>query len=125
MQLVNLNSGQRSKALERLTTQTPKDITNKILTTLSSIISYEEKLNRDYSIHSYNLVGDNTDQPENVYIIHTEYPSFVIDLDTDDVEWLDQIEGEDETELTDEMNRLLSEANTFYMREVDRYESMD
>jgi len=41
------------------------------------------------------------------------------------VEWLDQIEGEDETELTDEMNRLLSEANTFYMREVDHYESMD
>ena len=33
------------------------------------------------------LVGDNTDQPENVYIIHTEYPRFVIDLDTDDVEW--------------------------------------
>lgn len=71
------------------------------------------------------LVGDNTDHPENVYIIHTEYPRFVIDLDTDDVEWLDQIEGEDETELTDEMNRLLSEANTFYMREVDRYELMD
>ncbi len=61
MQLVNLNNGQRSKALERLTTQTPKDITNKILTTLNSIISYEEKLNRDYSIHSYNLVGENTE----------------------------------------------------------------
>lgn len=61
MELVTLNNGQRSKALERLTTQTPKDTTDKILITLNSIISYEEKLNKDYSLHSYKLVGDNSD----------------------------------------------------------------
>ena len=71
------------------------------------------------------LVGDNTDYPENVFIIHTEYPRFVIDLDSDEVEWLDDIEGEDETELTDEMSKLLDEANTFYIREVERYEAME
>ena len=71
------------------------------------------------------LVGDNTDQPENVYIINTEFPRFVIDLDTDEVEWLDDIDGEDETELTDEMSKLLDEANTFYMREVERYEALE
>ena len=59
MELIQLDDSLRTKALERLTTQTPKDITNKILTTLNSIISYEEKLNKDYSIHSYHLVGDN------------------------------------------------------------------
>ena len=61
MELVTLNNGQRSKALERLTTQKPKDTTDKILITLNSIISYEEKLNKDYSLHSYKLVGDNSD----------------------------------------------------------------
>ena len=71
------------------------------------------------------LVGDNTDYPENVFIIHTEYPRFVIDLDSDEVEWLDDIDGEDETELTDEMSKLLDEANTFYIREVERYEAME
>ena len=71
------------------------------------------------------LVGDNTDHPENVFIIHTEYPRFVIDLDSDEVEWLDDIDGEDETELTDEMSKLLDEANTFYIREVERYEAME
>ena len=71
------------------------------------------------------LVGDNTDHPENVFIIHTEYPRFVMDLDSDEVEWLDDIEGEDETELTDEMSKLLDEANTFYIREVERYEAME
>ncbi|MDG1252825.1 MAG: hypothetical protein P8N56_04025 [Schleiferiaceae bacterium] len=75
------------------------------------------------------LVGDNTDHPENVYIIHTEYPRFVMDLDSDsdsdEVEWLDDIEGEDETELTDEMSKLLDEANKFYTREVERYEAME
>lgn len=71
------------------------------------------------------LVGDNTDHPENVFIIHTEYPRFVMDLDSDEVEWLDDIEGEDETELTDEMSKLLDDANTFYIREVERYEAME
>ena len=71
------------------------------------------------------LVGDTTDHPENVFIIHTEYPRFVMDLDSDEVEWLDDIEGEDETELTDEMSKLLDEANTFYIREVERYEAME
>ena len=59
MELIQLDDSLRTKALERLTTQTPKDITNKILTTLNSIISYKEKINKDYSIHSYYLVGDN------------------------------------------------------------------
>ena len=76
------------------------------------------------AIHKF-LVGDNTDHPENVFIIHTEYPRFVIDLDSDEVEWLDDIDGEDETELTDEMSKLLDEANTFYIREVERYEAME
>ena len=71
------------------------------------------------------LVGDNTVHPEYVFIIHTDYPRFVMDLDSDEVEWLDDIEGEDETELTDEMSKLLDEANTFYIREVERYEAME
>ena len=62
---------------------------------------------------------------KNVFIIHTEYPRFVMDLHSDEVEWLDDIEGEDETELTDEMSKLLDEANTFYIREVERYEAME
>jgi hypothetical protein len=71
------------------------------------------------------LVGDNTDQPESVYIIHTEYPRFILDLDTDEIEWLDDLESENEEETTSEMAALIEQAETFYQREVDRYEAME
>jgi hypothetical protein len=71
------------------------------------------------------LVGDNTDHPDSVFLIHTEYPRFVMDLDTDEIEWLDDVDGEDEGDLTDEMAKLLGEAQAFYQREVDRYEDLE
>lgn len=71
------------------------------------------------------LVGDNTDHPDSVFLIHTEYPRFVMDLDTDEIEWLDDVDGEDEADLTDEMAKLLGEAQAFYQREVDRYEDLE
>ena len=71
------------------------------------------------------LVGDNTDHPDSVFLIHTEFPRFVMDLDTDEIEWLDDVDGEDEADLTDEMAKLLGEAQAFYQREVDRYEDLE
>lgn len=71
------------------------------------------------------LVGDNTDHPESVFLIHTEFPRFVMDLDTDEIEWLDDVDGEDEADLTDEMAKLLGEAQAFYQREVERYEELE
>ena len=35
------------------------------------------------------LVGDNTECQDSVFIIHTESPRFILNLDTDDVKWLD------------------------------------
>ncbi|MDX5405232.1 MAG: hypothetical protein LPK46_12165 [Bacteroidota bacterium] len=70
------------------------------------------------------LVGDNTDQPEAVYIIHTEFPRFVLNLENDEVEWFDDLEGEDEGEITNEVTKLIAEAEEFYQREVERYESL-
>ena len=31
------------------------------------------------------LVGDNTDTPEAIYVIHTEFPRFIIDLADDSI----------------------------------------
>ena len=70
------------------------------------------------------LVGDNTDQPEAVYIIHTEFPRFILNLENDEVEWFDDLEGEDEGEITNEVTKLITEAEEFYQREVERYESL-
>jgi hypothetical protein len=71
------------------------------------------------------LVGDNTDTPDSVYIIHTEYPRFVLNLENDHVEWFDDLDGENEDEATAEVANLIELAEEFYQREVDRYEGLD
>jgi hypothetical protein len=71
------------------------------------------------------LVGDNTDNEEAVYIIHTEYPRFVINLEDDEVEWFDDLENENEEEATQEVQNLIQQAEEFYQREVDRYEQLE
>ena len=69
------------------------------------------------------LMADNTDQPDAIYIIHTEYPRFVLNLENDEVEWFDALENDDEADLESEMAALIGQAEEFYQREVDRYEA--
>ncbi len=66
------------------------------------------------------LLADNSDFPEDIFILHTEYPRFVINLRNDEMEWFDDLEG-DEAELANEIAALIDEASTFYDRETARY----
>lgn len=69
------------------------------------------------------LMGDNTDHPSAIFIIHTEYPRFVINLENDEVEWLEEFTQDDEKELDAESRDLIEAANKFYDREIERYDS--
>ncbi len=68
------------------------------------------------------LLGDNTDFPNGIFIVHTVYPRFIINLENDEVEWLEEFTREDEEELATEAEKLIEEAVAFYDREVSRYE---
>ncbi len=68
------------------------------------------------------LLGDNTDYPSAIFVVHTEYPRFVINLENDEVEWLEEFDKEDEKELESEAENLIVQATEFYDREVSRYE---
>jgi len=68
------------------------------------------------------LLADNTDLPDDVFIIHTEYPRFVWNVSHDNVEWLDELEGE-EDELVNEIATILDAAQGFYEREMQRHEA--
>ena len=68
------------------------------------------------------LLGDNTDFPTAIFIVHTVYPRFIINLENDEVEWLEDFNREDEKELATEAEGLIEEAVAFYDREVSRYE---
>ena len=69
------------------------------------------------------LLGDNTDFPTAIFIVHTVYPRFIINLENDEVEWLENFTKEDEEQLAVEAERLIEEAVAFYDREVSRYET--
>ncbi len=68
------------------------------------------------------LLGDNTDYPEAIFVVHTEFPRFIINLQDDEVEWLEDFDKNDEEELKNETENLIREASEFYDREVERYQ---
>ena len=55
------------------------------------------------------ILGDNTDMPNAMFVVHLEYPRFVLNLDNDEVEWLEEFD----------------EAIAFYEREITRIEEND
>ncbi|MAZ31000.1 MAG: hypothetical protein CMP57_02780 [Flavobacteriales bacterium] len=76
------------------------------------------------------LVGDSTDAPDAVFIIHTKAPRFILNLDSDEIKWLDDdlselLGTDDKSELTTAISQLLSQADEFYQREIDRYEELE
>jgi hypothetical protein len=68
------------------------------------------------------LLGDNTDYPTAIFVVHTEYPRFIINLENDEVEWLEDFSPDDEKELAAESESLIEQATAFYDREISRYE---
>lgn len=68
------------------------------------------------------LLGDNTDFSDDIFIIHLDYPRFIINLKDDEVEFLEEPDDLDEEELNSEMEALIISANEFYDREIKRYE---
>lgn len=68
------------------------------------------------------LLGDNTDYPDAIFIIHTEFPRFILNLENDEVEWLEDFDASDEKELAAEAEGLIQEATDFYDKEISRYD---
>ncbi|MDR3272205.1 MAG: hypothetical protein LBT29_01790 [Flavobacteriaceae bacterium] len=66
------------------------------------------------------LLGDNSDFPDDLYVIHTEYPHFILNVEQEDVEWLDGLEGSEE-EITNEVNDLIQQAFDFCDSELEKY----
>lgn len=68
------------------------------------------------------LLGDNSDFPTAIFVIHTDFPRFIINLENDEVEWLEEFDKEDEKELESEAENLFQQAYDFYDREIERYQ---
>ena len=68
------------------------------------------------------ILGDNSDYPNAIYVIHTEFPRFVINLEDDEIEWFEDFDEEDEKELLAETENTIKLATEFYDNEILKYE---
>ncbi|MEZ7900784.1 MAG: hypothetical protein ACI8RY_000912 [Urechidicola sp.] len=72
------------------------------------------------------LLADSTQLPDEMFVLHTEYPRFLINLVNDEIEWFDDLdEEEEEEELVNLVAHLVAEANKFYENELEQYEKED
>jgi len=69
------------------------------------------------------LLGDNTKTNEDdIFVIHTEFPRFIINLKDDEIEMMDDLIGSDEEELSIQVAGFIEEASEFYDEEMKAYE---
>lgn len=68
------------------------------------------------------LIADNSDYPDKIFILHTEYPRFIMDVEIGDLEWFDDLEEDSEADLENEITSLIERAYEFFDREMDSYE---
>lgn len=69
------------------------------------------------------LLADSSALPDDIFVIHTQYPRFILNLATDEVEWLDDLEkDEEQDELVNEVSTLIELAGSFYEEEMSKYE---
>ena len=68
------------------------------------------------------LIADNSTLKEDLFIVHTEYPRFILNVSNDAVHWLEEFEKDDEESLTSESEILIKAAFAFYDREIKSLE---
>lgn len=68
------------------------------------------------------LLADNSNFPEDIFVLHTEFPRFMINLKDDEVEWFEDLSNENEEDIANELNALIKQAEDFYDAEMEQYQ---
>jgi hypothetical protein len=68
------------------------------------------------------LIADNSSLKDDLFIVHTEYPRFILNVSNDEIHWLEEFEKEDQAELEAESENLIEAAFAFYDKEMESLE---
>ncbi len=68
------------------------------------------------------LIADNSSLEESLFVLHTEYPRFLLNIANDDILWLEEFGQNDEKELEEVTQSLIEEALAFFDKEVENLE---
>ena len=68
------------------------------------------------------LIADSSELKDTVFIIHTSYPRFFLNVINDEIHWMEEFDKEDKLELESQTARLVEEALLFYDQEIENFE---
>lgn len=67
------------------------------------------------------LLANNAKFPDAVFVVHTHFPRFILNLANDDIEWWETFSKEDKAQATEEMAHWIERATAFYDNEINSY----
>ena len=68
------------------------------------------------------LIADNSSLIEEIFVLHTEYPRFLLNVSNDDILWLEEFGQDDQEELEKVTKDLIEEALKFFDQEIESME---
>ena len=66
------------------------------------------------------LIADNSSLDEEIFVLHTEYPRFLLNVANDDILWLEEFAQEDKKELEQITQDLIESALQFFDAEIEK-----
>lgn len=66
------------------------------------------------------LIADSSEQADVIYVIHTAYPRFCLNVTNDHIHWMETFDEEDAEELAATTKTLVQEALEFFDREMEK-----
>ena len=68
------------------------------------------------------LIADSSELEDTIFVIHTAYPKFLMNVINDEIHWMEEFEKEDSEELESQITQLIDEALSYYDKEIKNFE---
>ncbi len=68
------------------------------------------------------LIADSSELENTIFVLHTVYPRFLVNVINDEIHWMEEFEKEDREELESQITQLISEALSYYDKEIKNFE---
>ena len=68
------------------------------------------------------LIADSSTLEDEIFVLHTEYPRFLLNVSNDEILWLEEFGKEDQDELEKITEELIEEALAFFDTEIESLE---
>ena len=65
------------------------------------------------------LLSSNSDLPDKLFVVHTEFPRFVLNIINDEIFWLEEFDENDIKEVKNRTQNLIKDALDFYDKEIN------